>query len=175
MVVSYTNESVNTFNDFMLRQMAPNPAHILAIDSAITVDARSCFHAWNQMSFADSLALSRSLANASIPATCQEKRQYHSALQKRKTKCTVSYRLKLISGARIMLMRNIDVNQDLINGSRSTISDLIRDGDGRVLSLMVNFDHIPDKENPINKCLVNRYMQFGRKQFSVFQFPIRLG
>jgi ATP-dependent exoDNAse (exonuclease V) alpha subunit len=74
-----------------------------------------------------------------------------------------------------MLMRNIDVSQGLINGSRGSISDLIRDGDGRVLSLMVNFDQIPDREIPIKRCSVNRYMQFGRKRFSVFQFPIRLG
>jgi hypothetical protein len=40
---------------------------------------------------------------------------------------------------------------------------------------MVNFDQILDSEIPINRCLVNKYMQFGRKQFSVFQFPIRLG
>jgi hypothetical protein len=174
MLISYTNESVNTFKDFILRQMAPNPADIFVIDSIITVDAGSSFRASNQMSFAGSLAVSRTLANASIHATCHEERQYYSALQKPKTKYTIPFRLKLIPGTRIMLMRNIDVSQGLINGSRGTLSDLIRDADGYVLSLMVNFDKIPDREIPINRCLMNRYMQFGRKQFSVFQFPIRL-
>jgi hypothetical protein len=173
MVIAYTNESVNIFNDFMLNQMMASGAQIRTINSIITVNAGSSFRADEGNTFADTMNIQKN-SNANIPATPFQEFKYYLALRSRRTKCIVPFRLKLTPGARVMLMRNIDVKQGLINGSRGTIDELVVN-DGKVITVMVKFDLISTVPIPISRCLVNKYALFNKTEFSIFQFPLRLG
>ena len=75
-------------------------------------------------------------------------------------------------------MKNLNIKEKLINGSRGTIVVYIRDesDQNHILAIEVKFDFQNRTERPIQiaRRIVNTHKTMNGLQFTIYQFPIRL-
>jgi hypothetical protein len=170
----HINATVNEFNSFALEHVAPDQTAVVIIDSIITVSSgRSSLAPGQPIPFSESMT-NQKLFDTVIPATVREAKLYYHALRTRRKACTVPFRHRLIVGARVILMHNVDVDLGLINGARGRVTPFILDG-SNIATIIVTFDHRPNTPIAISRCLVNKYNAFNSMLLRVFQFPLRLG
>ena len=102
----------------------------------------------------------------------QHIKAYKLALAKKRTVCTVPVRLSLTEGARVMLMRNIDVNSQLINGT--IVSFLPSSKNCEIIQVKFDFQSDDDIPVPISRMAVNKYCISEGTTITCHQFPLRL-
>lgn len=79
-----------------------------------------------------------------------------------------------IKGARVMLLRNIDVNSKLINGMRGVVTDVI-ENNNEVVAVFFKFDSQSTDEKPIaiTRSIMSQGVVLGHI-ITVKQFTLRL-
>ena len=111
-----------------------------------------------------------------------EIKQYRSALSQKKSHSIVPYEIPLFIGARVMLLKNINTEQGLVNGRRGTVNQIIfEDRNGKKTTtpyiIEVRWDKISDFEMTITDVIrmkVDEIITGTGKKIEFYQFPIKL-
>lgn len=126
------------------------------------------------------------------------KKEFHPGVEKdgKVNKTPVDSVLYLKKNARVVLVHNIDVSDGLNNGAKGKVLDFIKDEEGKIIQVVVEFDHSESgaslRQKQTNKfreqypqgtpiSRLHFYYTLGRKQAVegqkalCIQFPLRLG
>lgn len=82
--------------------------------------------------------------------------------------------MNFVIGARVMLLKNIDINSKLINGMRGSNTDFIEKSN-ELVTIFVKFDCQSENEKPVAiiRSIISQGMVLGHKM-TVKQFPLCL-
>ena len=112
------------------------------------------------------------------PSTDDDRKIYKSMLKTRDSQSLVPYKLLLFIGARIMLLKNIDVTRGLVNGRRGVVTEFMMDDiTGHIVGIHVEFDAIssfPKQEETMHMIKVDSFRRSNGKILNFYQFPIKL-
>jgi ATP-dependent exoDNAse (exonuclease V) alpha subunit len=125
------------------------------------------------MTYADSVN-QQILLSRIIPASQNQQDLYRKEVERGRTRCHVLFRVKLIIGARVMLLKNIDIEHGLINGTRGIIKEYIYNEEGIIISIIIDFDGYYSNPVVLQPQLVNEHSMRNSMTFKIYQFPIRL-
>ena len=103
---------------------------------------------------------------------------YHAFLKRRESQSLVPFCLKICIGARVILLKNIDTSNGLVNGRRGEIKEIIfNDLTNLPELLIVHFDQIsifPEVDCDITFMKVDTFRKNNGSSFSFYQFPLKL-
>ena len=175
MVVCYTNSDADQYNNYVLTDRVKKNRSIESVNLNSIFTSTSivcCIGNAIDPSMIETSTVKKTKTSIS---SFQQIRAYHVALAKKRTVCTVPVRLTLINGARVMLMRNIDVNSQLINGARGTVISFLPSADNcETIEVKFDFQSNDDKPIQISRMPVNNYCISEGTRITCHQFPIRL-
>jgi hypothetical protein len=112
--------------------------------------------ATRKITYADTVNQQRLLYNI-ITASKNQEKIYHKELKRGRTRCNIPFRVKLIIGARVMLLKNIDIEYGLINGAREIIKEYVYNQDGIISSVIIDFDEFYNNLVALQRQLVNEH------------------
>jgi ATP-dependent DNA helicase PIF1 len=174
MVICYRNDVANIFNNIIIDKITRESSDLpILINSIITVSLGDSFMATRETRYADTVKQQRLLYNI-ISASENQKKVYRKELKRGRTRCNVQFRLKLIIGARVMLLKNIDIEHGLINGTRGIIKEYIYNQERIIISIIIDFDGYYNNPVALQRQLVNKHSMISSITFKIYQFPIRL-
>ena len=174
MVVTFTNAHAERYNELILTSR-------VSASHAEPISFRALFFVSDSPSFRvpDSRiptlesvrTLQQSLCQARL-ASESEIRIFLGAFRRRAFNSIVPFNLTLCTGARVMLLQNLDVAKGLINGARGVVVSILPDNS----AIEIRFDCQPANSNPtlITRRRSVEYPLSSGKHIFMFQFPLKL-
>ena len=193
MIITYKNDRANMINAFALGRIVNRNNPKINLESIIRVTSNRSYQGNQNLNRAQRLFQQQELYHER-PATVHEKNVYLNAQNRgdKNAKCTVPFYFQSAIGARVMLMRNLDLKSKLINGARGLIvgyivpdnereninitRDLSENLRNQILAILVKFDFQSEQDQPIQitRRIVNTFKTIDGLTFDVYQFPLRL-
>ena len=176
MIITYTNDRANFFNSFALNKIINQDNPMVSLISIISVSPDRSYIG-NSNIVREQRLLNQQLIYETRPANEHDIHIYLNALRRKDTRCTVPYIFNSALNAKVILMRNIDIDRKLINGARGTIVDYVRrEENGQIFAIKVKFDFQNYNEQPIEitRRIVNIYELTNGVSYTIYQFPLRL-
>ena len=168
MVICYKNSEANEYNNRILHKRARDN-EIIIVNASYYTNVKSAYIA--NPSSNNNIEAQREIYSTRISHD-SEIRILSRAFVLKKTRCIVPRSLAICIGARIMLLKNINQKEKLINGARGTIVDFKITNDV-VEGIEIKFDQI-DEPKIILKQEVHSYQFYEGRIIRIFQFPIKL-
>ena len=187
MIITYTNDRANTINLFALGKIVNNDNPKINIVSIVKVSPNGSYQGRHDLNMTQRLFNQTEMYHER-PATEHEKNAYLNAQRRGNTKCTVPFYFQSAIGARVMLMRNVNIKSKLTNGARGIVVGYVIDGNAHVthisrenmrnqiLAILVKFDFQSDSDQPIEitRRIVNKFKSIDGLSYEIYQFPLRL-
>lgn len=177
MIITYKNDRANIFNHFALSKIINANNKKVRAYSIMSVAPDHSYRG-NQGQRREQNLFNQQLIYHTRPATDHEIRLYLNALAHKETKCIIPFTFDSAIGARVMLMKNLNVKEKLINGARGVIVgyEKANENDNLILAINVKFDFQERLDHPIQitRRIVNTYKTMNGLSFNVYQFPLRL-
>ena len=167
MAIFYKNSSCDDYNNAILEKFAvENSREIYSIrGQLISIKKKSYLNGANNDSFIG-------------PPKDIDYKLYHAYLKRRDSQSLVPFCFKFCIGARIILLKNIDTANGLVNGRRGDIKEIIFDEITHLPQiLIVHFDQIsifPEIDYDITFMKVDTFRKNNGSSFNFYQFPIKL-
>ena len=178
MLITYTNDRANIFNSFALSKIVSQNNQKISLFSIVTVSPDKSYRG-NENNNREQRLMNQRIIYRTRQANEHELHVYLNSLNRRETKCTVPYVFHSAIGARVMLMRNIDIKKKLINGARGTIVGYVSNENedlSQIFAIKIKFDFQEFNEPSIDvtRKIVNIYQMMNGECFTIYQFPLRL-
>ena len=170
LVVTFTNAQAALYNALILtRRATANRLATTSFDAFFFVSNGDAYRA--QPGHPDALHNPNTPLHVTL-ASDAERRLLFSAFRRRQFNTIIPFNLSLCSGARVMLLQNLDIASGLINGSRGTYIGYLGQHD----ALEVPFDNQPLDRPPtlITRTRSVSYPLADGREIFVFQFPLKL-
>jgi len=163
MAIFYKNNSCDEFNSFVLNNISnAYNKKVFSIKGDLIGIKKLSYINGNQI-------------NSRIVATEKDYRHYIAYLKK-ESDSLVPFCLSFCIGSRVMLLKNINISDGLVNGRRGTVTDILFEDDV-ISAIVVKFDPIsvfPSQEEHIIKMKVDTYKSFDGVSLNFYQFPLKL-
>lgn len=171
MCITFTNKHASQFNSLSLARLSDtNREQIITLPVKCYVRRTNCYQ--GDPSVPDLPRQQASTTRHTI-ATEQQMARYCAFLRDHPSACLVPFHLAICIGAEVMLLKNLDFERHLINGSRGTVQDIIYDDDGNAIVITVLFRG-QDTPVPISRMVCHCHVIGQGDKIQLFQFPIRL-
>jgi hypothetical protein len=72
------------------------------------------------------------------------------------------------------VIKNIDIENGWINGTRGILKEFIQDTSGIIVSIIIDFDSYYNNPVVFQRQIVNEHPMINSIKFKIYQFPIRL-
>lgn len=167
MAIFYKNSSCDDYNNAILEKFAvENSREIYSIrGQLISIKKKSYLNGANNDSFIG-------------PPKDIDYKLYHAYLKRRDSQSLVPFCFRFCIDARIILLKNIDTANGLVNGRRGDIKEIIFDEITHLPQiLIVHFDQIsifPEIDYDITFMKVDTFRKNNGSSFNFYQFPIKL-
>jgi hypothetical protein len=173
MVIYYTNSHVDNYNSLITKSMTSRDnLSLYSFDAKYVVKCKSTYIQSN-----NSQPISELFGNKRIASPAERKRYLNCRLNK-EVSSLVPDRLQIFVGARIILLKNINQRDKMVNGRRGTITEIILGNTNEAPTLMVSFDPLPGDNTTVLYPIIAQQVDSVKfpdgKIVSMYQLPIRL-
>lgn len=172
MVVTFKNRTANDYNEMIMnKRIRQSGNQSFSISALYFIRKSNSFVSDVNQTCQEGIKRQAELTKA-VFASESDIKIFNGALKKKQINTIVPFNLRLCVGSRVMLLKNLNMTEGLINGARGTIISYNKEHD--TISVMFDFQNSNEQPVLITRRNVTEYQMSNGSIIFMFQFPIKL-